>query len=419
MSFLQFIEQIIFFPLARYPLVGIVVSLVIFFFLAKAVLASRAYFLAYTATLNKKWVTLEIRIPREIERSPVAMEVFIINALYHSSTGSFWSKHWKGFIKNAVSLELVSFGGSLHFYIYCQAWLKDVIESQLYVQFPQVEIIEVEDYTDRIPPYRSDADWDLYGVSFKQRLSPAYPIKTYRDWGVDKHYESLEVTQQIDPLSSLIEAMSSLRPGEEWWIQIMVQANTGGDWKNIAQKEISNLKQAYSEQTAKSEEGRSASTFTDGEKETIYAIERSSDKHRFDVGIRTIYIARKDAFNDARTKLIRNTYASFASNQLNTLERIEYTGFDNPWEDYNSFLDNKKKERFLEDYRRREYFNIRDRFTLFDFYMKYIDPHDYHTMVLNSEELATIYHLPGRVIQTPGIERLESRKAEPPSNLPT
>jgi len=40
------------------------------------------------------------------------------------------------------------------------------------------------------------------------------------------------------------------------------------------------------------------------------------------------------------------------------------------------------------------------------------------TCVLNTEELATVFHFPGSVAQTSGIGRIEAQKAEPPSNLP-
>jgi hypothetical protein len=39
-------------------------------------------------------------------------------------------------------------------------------------------------------------------------------------------------------------------------------------------------------------------------------------------------------------------------------------------------------------------------------------------MILNTEELATIFHFPGQVAGTPTLERVPSKKAEAPSNLP-
>ncbi len=38
--------------------------------------------------------------------------------------------------------------------------------------------------------------------------------------------------------------------------------------------------------------------------------------------------------------------------------------------------------------------------------------------ILSTEELATLFHLPGRVAETPTFERIESKKAEAPGNLP-
>jgi hypothetical protein len=45
-------------------------------------------------------------------------------------------------------------------------------------------------------------------------------------------------------------------------------------------------------------------------------------------------------------------------------------------------------------------------------------PYQRTPFVLNTEELATIYHFPGRVAETPTFGRIEAKKGEPPSNLP-
>lgn len=420
MGFLQFIEYIIFEPLVRYPAIGTLVLVIFFILLFKAVWKLRMYVIQYKYIMSKKWITLEIRFPKEVERSPAAMEVFFINGLHHSGgAGNPFKKYWKGGVINWLSLEIVSFGGSVHFYIRAHSWMKDTIESQLYAQFPQVEILEVEDYTDRIPPFEPNSGWSIYGGTFKKELPDMYPIKTYKDWGVDRHYESLEVGQQVDPLSALIEAKSSLRSGEEWWTQIIIRAHSGGDWHSSAEAEITKLQKKYRERALAGEtEGRSNYSLTEGEKETINAIERGMDKFRFDVGIRTLYMAKDGHYDNNKHLFIKNMFSPFASQHLNRLKRVTYTGFDSPWEDYMNILDTAKKKRFLEDYRNREYFHHMFKYTWLDLYMKYIDAYSPSKQTMSTEELATIFHIPGRMIQTPGVERIESRKAEPPANLP-
>jgi hypothetical protein len=37
---------------------------------------------------------------------------------------------------------------------------------------------------------------------------------------------------------------------------------------------------------------------------------------------------------------------------------------------------------------------------------------------LNTEALATIFHFPGGVVQTPSFGRIEAKKSEPPASLP-
>jgi hypothetical protein len=42
----------------------------------------------------------------------------------------------------------------------------------------------------------------------------------------------------------------------------------------------------------------------------------------------------------------------------------------------------------------------------------------HHTFVLNVEELASMWHFPGQILKVPTLERIESKEASPPTNLP-
>ena len=76
---------------------------------------------------------------------------------------------------------------------------------------------------------------------------------------------------------------------------------------------------------------------------------------------------------------------------------------DKDWQDYKDIRVNKKKRRMLNAYKLRSYF---------------YPPYQKKWFVINTEGLATIFHLPGSVSQTPTFARITSKKAEPPSNLP-
>src|SRR3989338_3801577 len=63
------------------------------------------------------FVMLEIIPPRDVLRSPKAMELFITNALYHFSYKGGREEYWQGAVWFWFSLEIVSIEGQVHFYI--------------------------------------------------------------------------------------------------------------------------------------------------------------------------------------------------------------------------------------------------------------------------------------------------------------
>jgi hypothetical protein len=74
-----------------------------------------------------------------------------------------------------------------------------------------------------------------------------------------------------------------------------------------------------------------------------------------------------------------------------------------PWQFIKKSKLNGLKQEMIDAYKHRGYF-----------YNEFSSPY----FVLNTEELATIFHLPGGVATTPAFDRIGSKKAEAPSNLP-
>ncbi len=83
---------------------------------------------------------------------------------------------------------------------------------------------------------------------------------------------------------------------------------------------------------------------------------------------------------------------------------------DYPWEIGVEKRENRFKRELVEAYRRRQAF--------YDPYFEGDVPRA-KVMVLSSEELATIFHIPSLSTTAPGLERMASATGEAPSNLPT
>lgn len=359
---------------------------------------------------NIKWIVLEVKLPKEIHKSPVAMEI-ALNALYQGSGPiSWWDKYWKGKVKDYFSLEIASIEGSIKFFIRTPEVYKNVIEAQIYGQYSDVEIYEVPDYTRYVNYRGKEGDWEMISAEYKLSKADPYPIKTYVDYGLDK--DGIKEEFKIDPLTSVIEYLGSIGKGEQIWVQILVRSaskryrkkdGTMGDWKDEGIAIIDKL----TKRNEKTPEGMPVFKMmmaTKGENEVIAAIERSMGKLGFDCGIRSVYLSKKDRFNPSNIKALAGIFRPFTTNNLNGFKLHSQTfGYDYPWQDFDNIRrTNARKEQF-EAYKKRLWFYL---------------PHKLKPFVLTAEELATIYHFPGGVAQTPTFGRIPSRKGEAPVNLP-
>ena len=331
-----------------------------------------------------------------------------MNALYQTSgEGNWYDKFVKGGMRAWFSLEMVSIEGQVHFFIWSRKELKKIIETQLYSQYPDVEVAEVEDYTKGITLDQSKMD--LWGTYFTKTKESFYPIKTYVDYGLDKDPKE---ELKIDPITPVIELLGSLGAGEQMWIQILIRAHREEfkkpgtwfektDWKHFAKDEIKK------KMKRDKGDGEVMDKMTKGEQKNIEAIEKSIAKAPFDTGIRAIYLANNDVYNKGNQGGLVGSMRQYGSNDLNGFKPDKTTGFDYPWQDVFGGRLRAKKEKILKGYQERSFFkplyNPGDRGGEF---------------ILSAEELATIYHFPGKVSKTPNFTRIASRKADAPSNLP-
>ncbi len=375
--------------------------------------------IAYVRALyiaSQEHILLEVRIPREIMKSPRAMELFFTGINVGPGEALFTQRWWLGQVRPWWSFELVSIGGEIHFYIWTRKGLKDLIEMQLYAQYPEVEIFQVEDYAARFPYDRTK--YGIWGCEFKLSKSDVYPIKTYIDYELDKDPKE---EFKIDPIAHVFELLSSIKPGEQMWFQIIVRLNKDrgsrkegkwfeyeSRWAEEGKKEIEKIREKarmkYKDKEGKEVEGLPMPT--SGQIDQIKAIERSLGKPAFDTGIRGVYIAQEGSFRVINITGLLGVFKQFGSGHLNgfgVLNRglVSISGY--PWEDFRNIRQNKMKQELMDAYRRRSWFH---------------PPHDMPHFVLTSEELATIWRFPSSTVKSPGLRRATAAKAEAPPNLP-
>ena len=197
----------------------------------------------YKKMSPKSYKMLEINIPRDVHKSPLAMEL-VIDVLWHLGGGAMgWKDRlWYGAVLFPGSLEIISVEGSIYFFIRAHVQVADLVKSTIYSQYPQAEVNEVDDYTKYVPDFvQHENAWDLYGVNFALAKETFLPIKTYIDYGLDKAIGSLEEEQKIDPITPMLEYLGTLGKGEQIWIQFIVRADIFSSWRKNATEFIKEM----------------------------------------------------------------------------------------------------------------------------------------------------------------------------------
>lgn len=355
---------------------------------------------------KNKRILLEIKVPQNIEKSPLAMELALMGMYITGREGTFFDRNIKGKSRPYFSLEITSFAGEIHFYIWTEMDLKDMIESQIYAQYPNVEILEVSDYTKDIvfDPTKNN----VWGAEFIKTASDVIPIKTYIDYGMDKDQEE---EYRIDPITATLELLGSLKADQQIWIQFIIRAHkkertvidkkTGKkkkvDWTHFAEEEKKKILDKL-----KGDEKTPARRATKGEEAVISAIERNVSKLAFDTGIRVVYFAQKDAYKQIVASGLNGVFKQYNAFNLNSFKPNNATSFDYPWQDFRDMRLNKRRIKMLNYYKKRKFFGVSGR----------------GVFAMSIEELATMYHFPGSSVTTPTFSRIMSKKSEPPANLP-
>ncbi len=385
---------------------------------------------------NRKFILLAIDVPRDNEQSPKAVEN-IFTHLHGILPGrnTIYQEWWLGKTTDYVSVELISIEGYVQFLVYTQPEYRDMVESAFYSQYPDAEITQVEDYVygqnGEFKNLRFPNDkYELYGCEFILAKSFVYPIKLYPEF---EHSLSQEFK---DPMASLLENLNKIGKGEQMWFQIVITPEHDEAWRGksnetamkIAGKKTES-KESFVDQSINSllawldAFGEAVFPFygtnpdqkdqkkedlpslmlhlTPAEQRQIEGIQIKADKHAFWCKFRYMYIADKKIATKARgISPISGSMKQFDSMNMNALKPHKYT---KTWSLY--YFDVKRRiarrqNNFLRAYQDRSRSD------------------GSNGIILNTEELATIYHFPTEMVKAPLVSKTKSKRASAPISLP-
>lgn len=361
-------------------------------------------------------ILLEIKMPREILKSPRAMEMVLSSFWINSGEVTFISRAWNGSVRPWFSLEIASFGGDVHFYIWCWKTMKNIVENAFYAQYPNLEIREVEDYAAAFRYDRTTHECFVTDYKYEVR-GDEYPVKSYVDFELDRDPKD---EYRVDPFAQVVEVFSNIKPHEQMWLQIMlrkegksgilIRHDTG--WEKRIDVAVKDIRKRASIQPGKEnapdddERKYGFPRPTWGETRVIETLERHKSKLAFEVGIRAIYSSTKGIHGQTATAMrwIWRPYNDAAMlNNLRPRGDWGHNVFDYPWQDLNGFRADLMSRRFIDAYRRRSY---------------HYEPWIGKALVMSTETIASLWHPPSATIQAPGLARIPATKAEPPANLP-
>lgn len=232
-------------------------------------------------------------------------------------------------------------------------------ETSFHGAYPDAEIVEVQEYN------LFTQEGKVAYKSLQLRDQNYYPIKTYKDL-------------PTDPLATLTSAMAKMGEGESAGIQILISPAESG-WQSAGASFIS--------ETKKQESDPEKAKYVVPAK-TLEATENKIGKPGFETLIRIVVASENQASADVHLKNIESAFAQF-------------TG------DLNGFKTRaiRRKGGFIEDF----IYRYQPMFHLFGT----------RRSILNSEELATIFHFPNKQVTTPHIYWLYAKTAPAPAQIPT
>ncbi len=282
----------------------------------------------------------------------------------------------------------------IFFYISIPKKFQTIIEKQIHSFYSDAEIIQIEDYNIFVPNGGSAASY------MKLKRNDIFPIKTYRNL-------------ETDPLLNITNALSKIPIGEGAALQFIIKPS-GNSWQQESRermklmqkgkgfgeqrkpsllikilKEFAGIISAGGKSKEDQQKDEAIVNLTPTQEETIKAVEAKSTKIGFETNVRLVASAVTKEKAETLLKELENSFTQFNFPECNSFD-IKETLLNK-----SSFL-NK---------------------TIYNFIFRNFEKK--REMILNTEELSSLFHFPISSTSTPQIKWLKAKQSPIPSEMPT
>lgn len=343
-----------------YQLQVITVSLIVMaLFLGGAALLGYLLFLLWKyrdrETRSLEYVLLQVAVPRDNEIKIDAAEQMFAS-LHGIIKSGFWS-----FLKpqEHVSFEIVAKKEDMRFYVSIPKKLVDLVEKQIHGAYPGADVKEVEEYN------IFSEKGNVAFAALRLKYADYFPIRSYRDL-------------PTDPLSSITSVLAKMQGDEGAVVQVLIQP-APGKWQKLGRSYVAKVK--------KDESNPEKAKFNVDQK-TLEMVEQKTAKPGFHSVIRLVVSSDTKESAQIHVDNLLTAFSQFSSDN-NSFTKVKY---------------------------------ILKKLFLIDFIYRYFPPLNPPFLkqysVLNSDELATIYHFPNKSVETPHIFWLNAKRAPAPMQIP-
>lgn len=331
----------------------------------------------------KDLIFLKVTVPREQraqedERKDFRELISIFEPLLATFAGQYQSRAKS---QPLFSLEIVAKNGEIFFYVGVRSAFVELVERQIHGQYPAAQIEQARDFTifeGENQPYEA-AELQLV-------KSFVLPVRTYR-------------TLEGDPLNSITSALSKLSDKSRGAVQLVLEP-VSTTWQKQSEKALENVSEGKDISTDKGAASLVGKAVTTVASQAAGSAKKDEErtvtpKHQQQAELIKEKLS-KSALRVTVRCVVTSPEATEAAMYTNTLLSA-FSQFSAP--DRNSFRVNRRAPQLI----MRDYLLRRS-----------ADK----SMILNTEEITSLYHLPNRLTDTPNIHWLSARRLSPPVNMP-